>query len=170
MRSVSLTVAALLALAAPAAADVLKVGDKAAELDVATDASGHAFKLRSLKGRWIVLTIGASWCKPCRKELPTWDKMAGALKGKVTFVAVDVDNDREDGVRFHDQLKLRNMVRVYLPQERSAASARYGSDTMPTTFVFDPKLVVKYRKDGFADRDASGEYKKLRAALQKLIK
>lgn len=170
MSRVMIAVALVLGLAAPVAADVLKVGDKAVELDVATDAAGRSFKLRSLKGRWIVLTIGASWCKPCRKELPTWDKMAGLMKGKVTFVAVDVDNDRDDGKRFHDQLKLRNMVRVYLPQERSAASARYGSDTMPTTFVFDPHLVVKYRKDGFADRDASGEYKKLRAALQKLIK
>ena len=34
-----------------------------------------------------------SWCKPCAKELPAWDKIAPDYKGKVTFVAVDLDDD-----------------------------------------------------------------------------
>lgn len=164
-----LLVMALLAIAAPAGAGVLKVGDKMAELDVATDAKGKSFKLKSLKGKWVVLTVGASWCKPCKKELPTWDKMAGNMKDKAVFVAINVDNDPEDGKKFNKQLKLKNMTLVYLPQEKSAASARYGAETMPTTFVFDPNGVVKYRKDGFAERDADGEYKKLRGELDKLL-
>lgn len=166
----ALLIAAVLVLAGPAAADTLKVGDKLAELDVATDANGKSFKLRSLKGKWVVLTVGASWCKPCRKELPTWDKMAGLMKGKAVFVAVNLDDDIKDGKRFTRQLKLKNMKVVYMPQDKSAVSARYGADTMPTTFVFGPRQVVKYRKDGFAERDPEGEYKRFRAALAKLMK
>jgi thiol-disulfide isomerase/thioredoxin len=158
-------------LAGSASADVLKVGDKVAELDVATDEAGKSYKLKSLKGKWVVLTVGASWCKPCKKELPTWDKMAANMKGKdVVFVAVNVDNDIADGKKFNKQLGLKNMKVVYMPQEKSAASARYGAETMPTTFVFDPNQVVKFRKDGFTERDADGEYKKFRAELDKLIK
>ena len=158
-------------LVAPASANTLKVGDKFAELDVGTDGNGKAFKLKSLKGKWIVLTVGASWCKPCKKELPTWDKMAGNMKGKpVAWVAINIDNDVADGKKFHKQLGLKNMNVVYMPQEKSAVSARYGADTMPTTFVFDPNGVLKYRKDQFAERDPDGEYKKFRAELDKLIK
>ena len=67
-------------------ADALKVGDRLAELDVAVDANGKSFKLKSVSG-WRLVTVGASWCKPCAKELPTWDKLAPEFKGKVSFVA-----------------------------------------------------------------------------------
>src|SRR3954470_10485663 len=81
----------LIGAAGTAHADVLKVGDRLAELDVATDGNGKPVKLKSFKGKWVVLTVGADWCKPCAKELPVWDKLAGELKGKVVFVAVDID-------------------------------------------------------------------------------
>ena len=88
-------VLALLVLAGTAHADELKVGDRIAELDTATDAAGKPFKVKAIKG-WRVLTFGASWCKPCAKELPAWDKIAPDYKGKVTFVAVDLDGDADD--------------------------------------------------------------------------
>ncbi|HEX2686586.1 MAG TPA: TlpA disulfide reductase family protein, partial [Kofleriaceae bacterium] len=99
-------VVTLLAGAGIAHADVLKIGDRLAELDVATDASGKSIKLKSWKGKWVVVTVGADWCKPCAKELPTWDKLAGEFKGKVVFVAVDIDDEIDIGKKFHDKLKL----------------------------------------------------------------
>src|SRR3954467_5269332 len=112
--AIALVIAVLLATAGTARADVLKVGDHLAELDVATDASGKAVKLKAWKGKWVVVTVGADWCKPCAKELPTWDKLAGEpdLKGKVVFVAIDIDDEIDVGKKFHDKLKLKNMQRV----------------------------------------------------------
>ena len=158
------------ALARPAHADVLKVGDRLAELDVATDASGKPVKLKSWKGKWVVITVGADWCKPCAKELPTWDKLAGELKGKVVFVAVDIDDEIDTGKRFHDKLKLHNMVRAYMPSEKSGVAASYGSDHMPSTFVGDPQGVVKLVREGFEAGDTDGEYKKFKDQLAKLVK
>ena len=170
MRSLVLTsVLATLLFAAPASADILKVGDKLAELDVAKDAGGKSFKLKALKDKWVVITIGASWCKPCKKELPQWEKMAGMLKDKgVVFVAINADNDTADGKKFNEQLKLRNMTLVYLPADKSAVVERYGADTMPTTFVADGKGVVRFVKNGFNERDPDGEYKKFRTKLSEL--
>ncbi len=170
MRTISVTLVALALAAAPAAADVLKVGDRVAELDVAVDARGKAVKLKAYKGKWILVTVGAEWCKPCAKELPTWDKLAAEMKNKITFIAIDIDDDPASGKRFHDKLKIKNMTRVYLPADKSGVVARYGSDTMPTTFVFDPSGIVRDVKKGFADGDTSGEYKKMKAQLEKLIK
>jgi cytochrome oxidase Cu insertion factor (SCO1/SenC/PrrC family) len=167
MRAI-LLLASIAALATPAAADVLQVGNRVAELDVAQDSSGKPFKLATLKGKWFVVTVGADWCKPCAKELPTWDKLAGEIGGKVTFVAIDIDDEIDTGKRFHDKLKLKNMTRVYLPSSKSGVVARYGSDHMPTTYVVSPEGVVKLVKDGFETGDADGEKKKLHDQLDKL--
>lgn len=164
-------VAGLLSVAATTArADVLKVGDRLAELDVATDAGGKPVKLKSYKGKWVVVTVGADWCKPCAKELPTWDKLAGELKGKVVFVAVDIDDEIEVGKKFHDKLKLKNMVRAYMPSDKSGVAGNYGSDHMPSTFVADGQGVVRLVREGFETGDADGEYKKFKDALAKLVK
>jgi thiol-disulfide isomerase/thioredoxin len=162
----------MLAAAGTARADVLKVGDRLAELDVATDASGKPVKLKAWKGKWLVVTVGADWCKPCAKELPTWDKLAGEpeLKGKVVFVAIDIDDEIDVGKKFHDKLKLKNMVRVYLPSDKSSIAGNYGSDHMPSTFVADGKGVVRLVREGFETGDADGEYKKFKDALDKLVK
>ena len=151
-------------------ADVLKVGDRAAELDVAVDASGKPVKLSKWKGKWLLVTAGAGWCKPCAKELPTWDKVAGEYKDKITFVSLTLDDDIDDGKKFQKKMALKNMVVVYMPAEDSAAAARYGSATMPSSFIIDPQGVVRHVHAGFAERDAAGEAKKLRATLGKLVK
>ena len=166
----ALVFAAVAATAPSARADVLKVGDRLAELDVAVDGSGKPFKLKALKGKWVVVTVGADWCKPCGKELPVWDKLAGELKGKVVFVAVDIDDDIAVGKRFHDKLKIKNMHRVYMPSDKSGVAGNYGSDHMPSTFVADDKGVVRMVREGFEAGDADGEYRKLKDALGKLVK
>lgn len=168
---VALVVALGVVLATGSArAEALKVGDRLADVDdKATDASGKSVKLRSFKGKWMVVTIGASWCKPCGKELPVWDKLAGELKDKVVFVALDIDEDSSDGKRFHDKLKLRHMQRVYI-SPGSAAAAKYGSERMPSTFVFDDKQVVRHVADRFEEGNPDGEYRKLKDTLAKLVK
>ncbi len=151
-------------------ADVLKVGDRLAELDVATDGAGKPLKLKSFRGKWVVVTVGADWCKPCAKELPTWDRLAGELKGKVVFVAIDIDDEIDIGKKFHDKLKIKNMVRAYMPSDKSGVAGNYGSDHMPSTFVADDKGVVRLVREGFEAGDADGEYKKFKDALAKLVK
>lgn len=153
-----------------AQADVLAVGDRLAEMDIAVDARGKAFKLKAYRGKWVLVTVGAEWCKPCAKELPTWDKLAGELKGKITFVAIGIDDDIADAKRFHKKLKLKNMTLVYLPADKSGVVASYGSDTMPTTFIADPRGVVRVVKKGFESGDPAGEHKKMKAQLTKLVK
>ena len=154
--------------AAPALADELKVGDRLAELDTAVDAGGKSFKVKPIKG-WKMLTFGASWCKPCAKELPAWDKLAPQWKDKVAFIAVDLDSDVAEGKRFHKKLKLKNMTLVYLSPD-SAIAAKYGSDHMPTTVLADPQGVIRYIRGGFEKGDVDGEVKKMKEQLSKLVK
>ena len=150
--------------------DVLKVGDSLTEFDVATDATGKPVRLASYKGQWVVVATGAAWCKACAKELQTWDKLAGELKGRAIFVALDIDDDIEVGKRFHDRLKLRNMVRAYLPAEKSGVVGQYGSEHLPSTIVADRQHIVRLVRAGFEVRDTDGEYQRFKDALLKLVK
>lgn len=161
---------ALALMTSAASAQALKVGDRLAELDIAVDEKGKPFKLKAFKGKWVLVTVGAEWCKPCAKELPAWDKLQPEFKNKITFVAINIDDDIEDGKRFNKKLKLKHLTRVYMPADRSAVAAKYGSDTMPTTYVADPRGIVRYVKSGFEKGDAEGEMKKLRAKLKQLVK
>lgn len=169
MRALLLSVVVLGLVSGAAHADVLKVGDRLIELDVATDGNGKPVRLKSFRGKWVVVTIGADWCKPCAKELPTWDRLAGELKGKVVFVAIDIDEEIDVGKKFHDKLKLRNMVRAYMPADKSGVAGSFGS-TMPSTVVADDKGVVRLVRGGFEAGDPDGEYKKFKDALARLVK
>ena len=168
MRSVVAALALVLAFAGTAAADELKVGDRLTELDGSVDIAGKAFHVKALKG-WRMITFGASWCVPCAKELPAWDKIAPDYSGKVSFVAVDLDSDKDTGKGFHKKLKLKNMTLVYLSPD-TAVAARYGSDHMPTTVLADPDGVIRYIRGGFEKGDVDGEVKKMREQIEKLVK
>ncbi|HEY5951181.1 MAG TPA: TlpA disulfide reductase family protein [Kofleriaceae bacterium] len=157
-----------LVLTTNAFADELKVGDRLAELDTAVDANGKAFRLRPVAG-WKMITFGASWCKPCAKELPAWDKLAPQWKDKVAFIAVDLDSEIPAGKAFHKKLKLKNMTLVYLSPD-SAIAAKYGSDHMPTTVLADPQGVIRYVRGGFEKGDVDGEVKQMKQTLAKLVK
>ncbi len=167
MRAAAVAVG-LLVLSGSAFADELKVGDRLAELDTAVDSSGKAFRVKATKG-WKMLTFGASWCKPCAKELPAWDGIAPDYKGKVDFVAVDLDSERDAGKGFHKKLKLHNMKLVYLSPD-SAVAAKYGSDHMPTTVLADPDGIIRYIRGGFEKGDVDGEVKKMKEQIAKLVK
>ena len=150
-------------------ADELKIGDRLSELDGAVDAGGKAFRVKAQKGKWLMLTFGASWCGPCAKELPAWDKLAPQWKDKVEFIAVDLDEKTDGGKDFHNKLKIKNLQRVYLSPE-SAVAAKYGSDHMPTTELADPQGVIRYIRGGFEKGDVDGEVEKMKAQLTKLVK
>ena len=165
---VAFAVAIVVATAATASADTLKVGDRLAELETAVDGNGRAFRIKAAKG-WKMLTFGASWCKPCAKELPAWDGIAPTYKDKIQFVAVNLDSEVATGKAFHKKLKLRNMTLVYLNPD-SAVTAKYGSDHMPTTVLADPDGVIRYIRGGFEKGDVAGEVAKMKEQIAKLVK
>jgi peroxiredoxin len=155
---------ALLLASANAARAEIKVGDRAPELDIAKTEAGKDWKLKNQKG-WLLLTFGAKWCIPCAKELPAWDKLAPSFKGKVQFVAVNVNNDRKDGKKFHDKLKLKNFVRLYLPQDQATADEQYETGTFPSTFVIDPEGIIRHIHTGYEKGDETD----LKKTLTKLV-
>jgi thiol-disulfide isomerase/thioredoxin len=158
-----------LLIATPASAQVLAPGQPAVELDIAVDASGKPFKLAAFRGRWLVVTIGASWCGPCKDELVAWNKLAAEFAGRVVFVSLAIDNEIADGKAFHKRLGVPSLVRAYMPEEHSKVVDRYGAATMPATFVIGPDGIVRHVHPGFEQKLAAQESQKLKTALVGLL-
>jgi thiol-disulfide isomerase/thioredoxin len=166
MRSLILAISLLLLAPRVAAAEVNE-GDRAAELVNAKTASGRAVKLKSYRGKWVVVTFGASWCKPCKAELPAWEKLAKAYKaaGKpVVFIAVNIDQETAKGRKFVSDAGLSAMIAAFEPSGASAES--YDPPTMPSTYVVDPNGLVRERHEGYR----SGDEGKLRGKLDGFLK
>src|SRR5262249_45171547 len=91
---------ALILLFAGAAYADLKSGDRARDFESKT-LKGETVKLSQLRGKVVLLDFWASWCEPCKKELPLLAKMAPRLKEQgVEIVAVNIDEKKDNAEAF----------------------------------------------------------------------
>jgi thiol-disulfide isomerase/thioredoxin len=159
--------AALLSISflAPAIASAgIGVGDRAAEFIAARDAKGRRITLKQHRNKIVIITFGASWCQPCKKELPAWEALARKYSSKdVVFLAVNIDTELSKGKQFMSDAGLRTMRAVYEP--RGATVKTYDPPTMPTTYVIDRRGIVRYLHTGYRKGDA----KKLAAHIDGLL-
>ena len=150
--SIAIAFAMVAGLGATADAKVSK-GDRAADFVAVKSAAGKSVSLKSYKDRVVVLTFGASWCKPCGKELPAYEKLAKTYDTKrVIFIAVNIDSKIEKGKAFMKKAGVSKMLGLYDPKSSTVES--YDPPTMPSTFVIK-KGIVKHVHAGFRAGDES---------------
>ncbi len=144
--------AATLAMSGSAEAKVRK-GDRAASFVSVKNAKGKKVSLKSYKDRVVVLTFGASWCKPCGKELPAYEKLAKTYDvKKVIFIAVNIDSKTAKGKAFMKKSGVSTMLALYDPKSSTVES--YDPPSMPSTFVIK-KGIVKHVHAGFRKGDVA---------------
>lgn len=75
------------------------------------DEQGTALTLSAWRGKLVVLNVWATWCGPCRKEMPTLDRLQGLLGGdRFEVVALSIDRAGAGVVRkFFDEIDIRNL-------------------------------------------------------------
>lgn len=108
------------------------------------DASGRVITLAELRGRIVVLNVWATWCGPCRRELPSFDRLARTLDDR-RFVVALLSAD-EDVLRAEEYLRERGIrVPAFAPVVRAEAMAALAIDRVPTTLVLaeDGALVAR---------------------------
>lgn len=73
---------------------VLKDGDKCIDFSF-TDINGKTVTLKDLKGDYVLVDVWATWCPPCRGEIPFLKKLEEKMHGKkIKFVSLSVDKDK----------------------------------------------------------------------------
>ncbi len=93
-----------------------------------------AMKISSFRGRPVLVTFWASWCGPCRVELPELSKLYGELVGSgFVLITVNVDQNPEAGRRYLDSLGLS--LPVYRLDLRDTRAL--GIDALPANILLD---------------------------------
>ena len=116
---------------------------------VFTDVSGKTISLSSLKGKVVFLNFWATWCPPCRAEMPTVNELQQrfADSKNVVFLLVDTDGNFANSNAF---LQSRN-YNLPLFTSSSHLSRDLFSGTLPTTIVLNKKGEIVFRETGAAN-------------------
>jgi thiol-disulfide isomerase/thioredoxin len=125
--------------------DLVDIVGKPAPAMKVEQRGGGEWNLDQHRGRVIVASFWASWCSPCRLELPAMTEMA-AKRTDIDWVAVNVDRERSAAEAF-----LRK-VQVGIPivfDNDALLMGDFNVMSMPTTFVIGKDGTVAYRKVGF---------------------
>ena len=119
------------------------------------DDQGHQLTLGDFRGRVVLLNVWATWCVPCRREMPALDRLQARLGGK-DFLVVPLSIDRE-GVapvkRFYQQFGLEKLG-IYVDPSGKGSRA-LAIPGVPTTLLIDRQGREIARKMGPAEWDGA---------------
>lgn len=97
--------------------------------------SGENLRLEDYRGEVVMLNFWASWCGPCRQEMPLMDDIYSQYKDLgFTILAVNVDENRDEALRFLEAVPVDYPI-LYDPESR--VSELYEVQAMPTTVMID---------------------------------
>ena len=108
---------------------------------------GNYESLESYRGQVVVLNFWATWCAPCRVEMPSFEKLYRRYRSEgVSVLAVTLDKNAKPQIKsFVDE---HNLSFPILLDSKSEVERLYPSMTVPFTYVIDRKGRVVARVDG----------------------
>lgn len=121
---------------------------------------GKKLSLKDFRGKLVFLNFWASWCVPCREEMPAMEKLYQEFKDKgLVVVAINLKDNKQDAVKFVKELKLT--YPIALDPDGNVGNL-YGAWGLPTSYLIDGD--GKGLARGWGPADWHG------AAARKLIK
>ncbi len=101
------------------------------------DIDGATHDLAKLRGKVVLINFWATWCPPCRREMPSMERLSQALKGEdFVVLAVDVGEDADTIHAFTSQLDATLRFPILLDSTSRAMQA-WKVAGLPTTFLVD---------------------------------
>ncbi len=119
------------------------------------------YHLADFKGRVVVLNFWATWCPPCRYEMPSMERAWNKLQGEgIEILAVNVGEGADTVFEFLGSYPVSFPL---LLDKDANVIKRYPVTGLPTTFIISPKGVVTHRTMGSREWDAPELLEQLRA-------
>lgn len=157
---------ALLAMAclAPLSAHAREVGARLPEIGL-VDREGKRVDAESLKGKVVLIDFWASWCGPCKEEMPVLERLYKKYK-KDGLVIVGVSVDRE-APNVGEFLKGTPVSFPIVHDKEHAVADRYKPPRMPSSYIVDRAGVIRHLHAGFKKEDAAKLETEIKALLQR---
>jgi thiol-disulfide isomerase/thioredoxin len=128
----------------------LGIGQSAPQLRVAR-LGGGTLDLEAMRGKPVWVNFMASWCLPCRDELPLMERARRALGDEIEIVAVDVREDEATARAFADDLVLEMPVGL---DEDGAVRDAWSAYAMPVHYWLDAEGLIRANAFGGIGPDA----------------
>lgn len=121
------------------------------------DLNGNILKLSELHGSVIFINFWASWCQPCRDEMPSLQALYNNLRGKDKFRMITVlyRDDPERAISYLRENKLD--LPLWIDRDGRAAIA-YGLTGVPETFIIDKRGLLRKKVIGPAEWTSEAVY------------
>jgi thiol-disulfide isomerase/thioredoxin len=121
------------------------------------DVNGNIVNMQNLKGKKLFVNLWASWCPPCKKEMPSIEKLYQTVdSNKVKFVLISFDDQFELAKKYVTSKKIK--LPIYYPTENPPAL--FNVQGIPATFIFNEKGELIKQIEGMENYD-SKEYRAL---------
>ena len=127
------------------------------------DASDQPQSLNDLKGKWVVLNFWATWCAPCRKEMPSLDRLQVAMPELIVMPVATGRNSVEGINTFFAEAGVFNLPTVRDP--RSELARNMAIRGLPVTVIVNPEGQEVARLIGDAEWDSADAQTILRAMM-----
>src|SRR5262245_10893109 len=125
---------------------------------------GDTVGLDKLKGRVVMINFWASWCGPCRQEMPLLEQMHKRYSSLgFTLLGVNVDANSADAEQW---LAKTPVTFPILFDRESKVSKMYSVNAMPSSIFIDRKGNVRYMHRGYKAGDESEYLNQIRALLK----
>ena len=118
-------------------------------IEVQTLRGGDAFRLDELEGPAVV-NLWATWCAPCKRELPEFEAVHRSSAGEVTFVGVNIGDNGDEAADYLDDLGITYDQYLDFDSELTAA---LRTATLPVTLIIDADERIALRHIGPLDQD-----------------
>ena len=128
-----------------------------------TDATGKSSDLAELKGKVVLINFWASWCPPCRAEMPDLEALYQKLKddNRIVFLFMNEDEDRNKAIEY---LK-KNHPTIPLLYATGSVSTEIFSGSLPTTLVINKEQKIVLKKEGIAGYNTEHFIRQLKELL-----
>lgn len=121
------------------------------------------YRLQDFKNKIVFVTFWASWCPPCREELPLLDKLQEQYD-ELVVLAINVDSEQENADQFIEEYNIKSLV-LYDPQTRVVSS--FGALAMPSSYIVDQNGIIRFSNYGFnLNKDPEKWKKQISTLLQ----
>jgi thiol-disulfide isomerase/thioredoxin len=115
------------------------------------DREGNVVSLQSFKGKKVFVNLWATWCPPCRREMPSIESLYKSVdKSKVAFVMLSLDDDFQKAKQYAASRKLT--LPILYPAEN--LPQLFNVDGIPATFIFDEEGKLIKQVNGSDDYNA----------------
>jgi len=116
------------------------------------DMDGKTHKLSDYKGQAVIINFWATWCPPCREELPSMNRAWAKIKSQgIAMIAVNVGEDEDTIFTFTGDYPIDFTI---LLDQSGEEISRWPIKGLPTTFVIDPQGRIVYRAIGGREWDS----------------